>query len=201
MQKVFRLTRCPYCHRKISYINASFLKTKGEYSCDSCNCISNVVINRTLYAIASGICILALIIVLMYSSFGEHGSLWGLVFVLIPFVVFYAIVPFFIRLEPCKDKSAVKKIKEKSIKIMPSDTAAEHARSKSVQNTQNPIELDVSADFSAKFMKTKSNLENTRSELSEEEKEQSTDLSEPSEITGDIFSSEAPEKITDETEK
>ena len=84
---------------------------------------------------------------------------------------------------------------------MPSDTAAEHARSKSVQNTQNPIELDVSADFSAKFMKTKSNLENTRSELSEEEKEQITDLSEPSEITGDIFSSEAPEKITDETEK
>ena len=154
-----------------------------------------------MYAIASGICILALIIVLLYSSFGEHGSLWGIVFVLIPFIIFYAIVPFFVRLEPCKDKSAVNSVKEKSKKIIVGEAPAEHKKSKNIyhtQNTQNPIELDVSDDFSARFMKTKSNLASTKPELSEEDRKQMLDISSSLEIPEDIFSGDLSKEITDD---
>lgn len=196
MKKFFKLIKCPYCNGKISYIDASFLKTKGEYSCERCNCISNVVINKTLYAIASGICIVALLIVLLYSTYGDHGSLWGIIFVLIPFIAFYAIVPFFIRLEPCKDKSAVKKIKDKSNKIMPSEAALEHAK---IRNTDTSIELNVSDDFSAKFLNTKNNLESSKSVLSDEEKNNITDLSVADGFEEDIYSSANIELKTSES--
>lgn len=197
MPRFFRLTKCPYCHRKISYTNASFLKTKGEYTCENCKCISNVVINKTLYAIASIICVLALVIVLIYSSVGDHGSLWGLFLVLIPFILFYVIVPFFIRLEPCKEKSAVKKAKEKELRNLAAETTEQHSKIK--ENTE-PIELDVSSDFTAKFMKTKINAENVRPEMTEEEKQAITDLTGETEME-DIQSSTFVQNVTEKAEE
>ena len=187
MPRFFRLTRCPYCHRKISYISASFLKTKGEYTCESCKCVSNVIINKTLYAIASVVCIIALLIVLIYSNTGDHGSLWGFVFVLIPFILLYIIVPFFVRLEPCKDKSAVQKIKikEKQTKQKDAKRPAEKTKKPALSK---PIELDVEEDFSSKFMKTKSTVVSSRPETDEDV---ITDLSGDADKIEDIFSSDA----------
>ena len=175
MPRFFRLTRCPYCHRKISYISASFLKTKGEYTCESCKCVSNVIINKTLYAIASVVCIIALLIVLIYSNTGDHGSLWGFVFVLI------------VRLEPCKDKSAVQKIKikEKQTKQKDAKRPAEKTKKPALSK---PIELDVEEDFSSKFMKTKSTVVSSRPETDEDV---ITDLSGDADKIEDIFSSDA----------
>lgn len=146
------LPRCPYCNRKISFISALILKTKGEYCCDRCKCISNVVISRSLYGLASITCVISLLILVLYSFFGSSGNFIGVILVLLPFLIFYCCVPFFVRLEPCTDKSYEKKIIEKKQPII-SDEAYN-----SIRNTQ-AIELDVSEDFSKNFRKTKSIVE------------------------------------------
>lgn len=151
MARLLRLSKCPYCHKKISYLGSMFLKTKGEYNCTSCKCISNVVISRAAYAIASLVCVISLLIVVIYSMAGNHGSLLGICLVLAPFLLFYLIVPFLVRLAPCKDKSAVAKLKENSIPAIPAAAAPAPAVPRS-----KPVKLDVEDDFTAKFMKVKS---------------------------------------------
>ncbi len=161
MARLLRLSRCPYCHKKVSYLGSMFLKTKGEYNCSSCKCISDVVISRAAYAIASGVCILALLIVVLYSISGDRGSILGILLVLAPFLVFYLIVPFLVRLAPCKDRSAVDKLIDSSVTSIPSEAAFQ-----SVQNQpkSKPVKLDVEEDFSAKFMRAKKNVQSDHSE-------------------------------------
>ncbi len=156
MHKVFRLPRCPYCHKRVSYLGSMFLKTKGEYNCESCQCISNVYISKVAYAIASVVCILALLIVVIYSFIGDHGNLIGLIFLFVPFLLFYIFVPLLVRLVPCKDKSAVTRLKDKSIPNMPSEAAYQQALS---HQKAKPVKLDVEEDFSTRFMKAKNHTQ------------------------------------------
>ena len=129
------------------------MKTKGEHCCSSCKCISNVVLSRAAYALASAVCIIALLIVLIYSISGDHGSFLGIACVLAPFLIFYLSVPLLVRLVPCKDKSAVKKLIDKSTNGVPSDVAYQSAAASS------PVKLDVEEDFSARFMKAKNSVQ------------------------------------------
>lgn len=152
MAKSIKLPTCPYCHKRISYIGSMFLKTKGEYNCPQCKCISNVVIARSAYAIASAVCIVALLIVVFYTVAGDHSSFLGIACVLAPFLIFYLVVPLFVRLVPCKDQSAVKKILDRTASDMPGEAAYQAA----MQSSTRPVMLDVEEDFSAKFMKAKS---------------------------------------------
>lgn len=174
MSRLLRLSRCPYCHKKISYLGSMFLKTKGEYNCKSCKCISNVVISRAAYAIASGICVLALLIVVIYSLAGDHGNILGIILVFAPFLIFYLIVPFLVRLAPCKDRSAVDKLIDSSITSVPGKTAY-----KSIQNQPKlkPVKLDVEDDFSAKFMKAKKSVQVEHSEEKSEISAEPEDIS------------------------
>ena len=144
------LTKCPYCHRKVSFFGAAILKTKGEHCCSGCNCISNVVINKSIYGIASAAVVLSFLILFIYSMFCDHCNPWGIVFVLLPFLLFYIIVPFFVRLEPCNDKSAVKKLHRKISPI------PEHKQPNYVP--EQPVDLEVGADFGASFMKVKNSI-------------------------------------------
>lgn len=149
-----------------------FLKTKGEYNCSSCKCISNVVISRAAYAIASAVCVISLLIVVIYSMAGDHGNPIGILFVLLPFLIFYLIIPFLVRLAPCKDKSAVQKVIENSITV-PAKPAVP-----SIQTSakSKPVKLDVEEDFSAKFMKAKKSVK------SEQVSEAPAVVSEPEDI-------------------
>lgn len=156
MSDKVKLPRCPYCHKKISYPGAMFLKTKGEFSCGSCKCISNVVISRGAFALASMVCIVALLIVVLYSISGDHGSFLGLACVFAPFLIFYIMIPFFVKLAPCKDKSAVKKLLDKRGEVPAGE--AVFASSPLSQTEANPVQLDVDEDFSAKFMKAKNTV-------------------------------------------
>ena len=155
MARLFRLSRCPYCHRKISYLGAMFLKTKGEYNCGSCKCISNVVISRAAYGIASGVCVLGLLVVVLYSMAGDHGNPLGLCLVLAPFIVFYLLVPFLVRLAPCKDKSAVARLMENTMPAVPRETPVPVIP----QQKSRPVKLDLEDDFSARFMKAKDSVQ------------------------------------------
>ena len=99
-----RLAYCPYCNKHISYPKALFLKNKGEYKCNKCGKNSNIIINRSIYFFASVTCILSLIILVVYLFLGDQGSPLGILLVLLPFILFYAIVPFFVNLTFCKEQ-------------------------------------------------------------------------------------------------
>ncbi len=144
------LTECPYCHRKVTFFGASILKTKGEHCCSGCSCISNVVINKTIYGIASAAVVISFLILFLYSLFGDHGNPWGIFYVLAPFLLFYLIVPYFVKLEPCNDRSAVNKLHRK---ISPIPEEKQHA-----YVAEQPVDLDVGADFGASFMKVKNSI-------------------------------------------
>ncbi len=155
------LTECPYCHRKVSYFGAGILKTKGEHDCSGCKCISNVVIHRALYGIAGGAVVLSLIFLLTFSAYMEHDNIWGIILVLSPFLIFYILAPFFIKLEPCNDKSAVNKLRRKIDPVPPE-------RKQPVKKQEQPIELDVGDQFSSSFMKAKSSIKFGEDGYSEE---------------------------------
>ena len=153
-------TECPYCHRKVLLIGAAVLRTKGEHVCKGCKCTSNVVIHRALYAIASVSTIVSLIILLAYSAVGDHGDPRGILYVFLPFLIFYILVPFFIKLEPCPD-TAVNRLKRKAnpIPVVPDIPAARQDK---------PIELNVGADFKSSFLKAKTVAKSVEVDSSEE---------------------------------
>lgn len=149
------------------------MKNKGEHTCRSCNCIANVVISRVAYALASLVCIIALLLVVLYSIGGDHSSVLGIISVLIPFLIFYILIPFFVRLVPCRDKSAVQKLMDKASALKPAVNVPAPAPVSMPDypiSQAKPVELDVEEDFAAKFMKAKNNVQHkTMQESAEQE--------------------------------
>ena len=136
------LTRCPYCGKKISYPGAMLIKKKGEYYCYKCQCTSNVVIHQGLSALAAFVCVLSVLLMLLFSMFGDHEDLKNILWIVLPFVVFYIATPFFIKLEPFNDKIY-------PMKRMPKRVLDRKPKS------PKPVQLDVENDFSQKFMLAK----------------------------------------------
>lgn len=171
MAKILLLPKCPYCKKKISYFGAMLMRTKGEHNCPYCKCISNVIISRAAYALASLVCVSALLIVVLYSIAGDHSSFLGISCVIAPFLIFYIVMPLLVRLVPCKDKSAVKKLLDKAGTNVPSRIVYEKPAQ---QPVQNPVTLDVEDDFSARFMRAKSTVQknNLDDELQNDEAQQ-----------------------------
>ncbi len=153
------------------------MKTKGEHNCNTCDCISNVTISKKAYALASLVCVVSLLIVVLYSMAGNHGSFLGIAAVLMPFLIFYILVPFFVRLTPCKDQSAVKKLLDRNASDRPSDAAYQAA----ANSAAKPVMLDVEEDFSQKFMQAKHQNSLRSLEENDEENEPVTDQ-EPEDI-------------------
>lgn len=115
MQNKNRLAVCPYCGRRVSYFDSLFIKNKGEYTCKRCGCITNIGLDRSIYAVTSITCVLALLLVVLYLFFGDLTNLWGVLLVIIPFLIYYCIVPFFLVLVPTSDKSFAKKVMDKKM--------------------------------------------------------------------------------------
>lgn len=97
-----KLANCPYCKRKMSYLSALLHKTDGEYVCSRCERESNLYIKKRLFTLFGITMAVALIILICYLSFGNAESLLGIFLVSIPFIIFFFITPFFIRLVPLK---------------------------------------------------------------------------------------------------
>ncbi len=140
------LTRCPYCGKKISYPGAMLIKKKGEHYCYKCHCTSNVIISKGLFALAMVVCVLSFLLMLLFSMFGNHEDLKNILWVVLPFVVFYLATPFFIKLEPFNDRIYPMKRMPKRIFNSPKKT-----------KPSKPVQLNVENDFSQKFMLAKNN--------------------------------------------
>lgn len=97
--KKWTLPKCPYCGKKLGFWEAWLLRTKGEYTCSGCGQPSNVKFDRITYSMAALASVLGLGILLVYSLLKPRESLWGILLVALPFVLFLFFSPWWMHLE------------------------------------------------------------------------------------------------------
>lgn len=94
--------RCPYCGKSMGYFSAYASRRKAEYVCPHCGKESRVVISKLIipiFIIAAGI---SLAIMGVWFFFQLLSNPLGIVLVAVPLLVFLALSPKFVRLEPLK---------------------------------------------------------------------------------------------------
>lgn len=94
--------RCPYCGKRISYFTALSIRRRGEYYCKKCKKESNVHIKKTIWVLFFAAVVFALIIMGYYLLITDRRNPWFILFVAVPFLLFYLFSPFFVRLRPKK---------------------------------------------------------------------------------------------------
>ena len=97
-----KLTKCPYCGKQMTYFQAFFNRTRGEFFCNKCKKESNILIKKTLLIPFFIALFLSLLILFSFFFMTEKTNLWFMFFVAIPFIGFYAFTPFFVVLRPRK---------------------------------------------------------------------------------------------------
>lgn len=102
----FRLGRCPYCKSKVPYSKAFFERDNGEYTCPNCDEVSNIYFIKRMNVVISIVSAIAITVFVIYLLFGDKASLLGATLVMIPFVLFFLMTPFFFRLYPFDDDPA-----------------------------------------------------------------------------------------------
>ncbi|MGN0518548.1 MAG: hypothetical protein ACI4II_07470 [Acutalibacteraceae bacterium] len=102
----FRLGRCPYCKSKVPYTKAFFERDNGEYICPDCDEVSNIYFIKRMNIVISIVSAIAVTVFILYLFFGNKASLLGATLVMIPFVLFFLMTPFFFRLHPFDDDSS-----------------------------------------------------------------------------------------------
>lgn len=94
--------KCPYCGKHISYFTALNIRRRGEYYCKKCKKESNVYINKAIWILFLSMMILSLLIMGYFLLMTNRENLWFVLFVAIPFLIFYIFSPAFVRLKPKK---------------------------------------------------------------------------------------------------
>lgn len=98
-----KLSRCPYCGRRIKYFTALLHKDKGEYTCNRCDRESEVeIIKKPFYLLFTFSALISIIILVLLILFMKKKSLWGVFAVGLPLFIFYLISPTFLSLVPLK---------------------------------------------------------------------------------------------------
>lgn len=97
-----KLAKCPYCGRRLSYLTAQQHKKKGEYLCSRCKKESNVYINKKIWLPFIFTLMIAIIIMVLVMIYIAEKNIFSFILVMIPFLLFYLFVPFFVTLRPLK---------------------------------------------------------------------------------------------------
>lgn len=97
-----KISKCPYCSKQLTFFQAFFLRSKGEYFCNKCKKESNVMIRKALILPFIIALLLSLVILFLFLFKTDRSNLWFMFFVTIPFIIFYFITPFFVELRPRK---------------------------------------------------------------------------------------------------
>lgn len=95
----FRRPTCPYCGRKVNPIRTWKLKLEGEYKCIGCHGISNIVLDPMVTIFASIAIVLSILIFLFYYFLVGEITLNGILFMILPYVLFFFISLFLVRLK------------------------------------------------------------------------------------------------------
>ena len=94
--------RCPYCDKELSYVKVMSIRRRGEYYCNKCKKESNIHINKTIWIFFVCMMIPALVILGYYLFMTDRENVLFVLFVAIPFLLFYLFSPLFVRLRPKK---------------------------------------------------------------------------------------------------
>ena len=94
--------KCPYCGKRISYIQAFSSRRKGGYFCDRCSKEMKVVIDKKIIFFFLLFAIVAIAIMVGWAYAGMSSNPFGILIVAIPFIIFAAISPTFLQFLPLK---------------------------------------------------------------------------------------------------
>lgn len=94
-----RLPRCPHCGHEVDYLIALSEKQKGEHQCTVCKRKSRIRYGRRTYRLAWRCGFISFIMMTIFLLFAEDAAIYGLFFVLLPFLFFYMKVPYQMILE------------------------------------------------------------------------------------------------------
>lgn len=97
-----KITKCPYCSKQLTFFQAFINRNRGEFFCNKCKKESNILIKKTLIIPFLLALILSILILFAFLFLTDKTNLWFLLFVMVPFIGFYFITPFFVVLKPRK---------------------------------------------------------------------------------------------------
>ena len=118
--KKFREAQCPYCGAKVGIINAWVLKTQGEYKCPKCSGYSNIELDSAIYILAVVALLLSAIFFIIHILFIRLFSWFSLSLVITPFLLFFLLAPFLVRLrKPVIRKRALSGQRRKQTEVSP----------------------------------------------------------------------------------
>ncbi len=89
--------KCPYCRKRVNYFYLWGSKGKGEYLCPHCGEYSNIKMRKAIYFLGLAAVILTAIMLAVFLLTGCQ-LVWLLIIMIIPFAIFTAVSPFFIKL-------------------------------------------------------------------------------------------------------
>ncbi len=97
-----KLTKCPYCSKQVTFMQAFLMRNRGEFFCNKCKKESNILIKKTLLIPFIIAAIISVLILAVFFFMTDRTNLWFMLFVAVPYIGFYALTPFFIVLKPRK---------------------------------------------------------------------------------------------------
>lgn len=97
-----KLTKCPYCGKQLTFMQAFVIRNRGEYFCNKCKKESNILIKKSLLGPFIGATALSVLFLLLFFFATDRTNLFFMLLVALPFFGFYLLTPFYIELKPRK---------------------------------------------------------------------------------------------------
>lgn len=97
--KRFRKPRCPYCGDKLNYVKTWVLRRRGEYICPKCGGLSNVHLDPLIFGLGFLAIIIGAAFFVVGLVFGSNLALITLPGILVPFLLFFLVSVFLVRLK------------------------------------------------------------------------------------------------------
>lgn len=133
-----KLATCPYCGNKVPYFKLFVIKSKCDYVCTKCKRESKIStsqkLNKTFYLAV----LISALIILINIIFKSTDNLWLVALSFLPMVIFYLLIPFYIKLKPYIKYRDV--VCERLKTLEEEEKAARAARRAKSQRTSRPAE-------------------------------------------------------------
>lgn len=97
-----KITKCPYCGKQLTFMQAFVIRNRGEYFCNKCKKESNILIKKALLGPFIGATVLSILFLLLFYFATDRTNLFFMLLVALPFFGFYLLTPFYIELKPRK---------------------------------------------------------------------------------------------------
>ena len=97
-----KITKCPYCGKQLTFMQAFVIRNRGEYFCNKCKKESNILIRKSLLGPFIGATAISVLFLLIFFFATDRTNLFFMLLVALPFLGFYMLTPFYVELKPRK---------------------------------------------------------------------------------------------------